>query len=272
MRALELGINFIDTAESYGTQSAIGRAIKSVPRDQMIISTKKGVGRPDQFCSPQQFREGVEKCLREFGTDFIDVFHAHGIRPECYDYVVAEIVPVLQSLQQAGTIRFMGITEMFNADPSHRMLARAVADGCWDVIMVGFNMLNPSANRTILPAAEKADVGALIMFAVRNALSQPQRLAEVLDHLIAEGRVDAGALDADDPLGFVLAGSDAASLVEAAYRYCRHQQGVHVVLTGTGSAEHLAANVQAILKSRLPDGVLQRLADIFGRVDCVSGS
>ena len=271
-RALELGINFIDTAESYGTQSAIGRAMKDARRDEIVLSTKKWAGKVGEFLTPRQMAEGVEQSLRELGTDYLDIFHMHGLQMGEYDYVVDEIVPELQAMRQAGKIRFIGVTEMFNADLSHQMLSRAVGEGCWDVIMVGLNMLNPSAGRDVLPAAAEAGVGTLIMFAVRNALSKPRRLLEVLDRLIADGKVDGESIDRDDPLGFLLAGGASSSVVEAAYRYCRWRRGVDVVLSGTSSCEHLEENVRTICMPPLPNDVLTRLDGLFGHIDSVSGS
>jgi aryl-alcohol dehydrogenase-like predicted oxidoreductase len=66
--------------------------------------------------------------------------------------------------------------------------------------------------------------------------------------------------------------SDAATLPEAAYRFCRHQPGIHVVLTGTGNPEHLRENVAAILKPALPKAVLRKLDHLFGRLDSLSGN
>ncbi len=61
------------------------------------------------------------------------------------------------------------------------------------------------------------------------------------------------------------------SLIEAAYRFCRHEPGAHVILTGTGSVEHLRENVDAILAPPLPPKLLADLERIFGNVDSVSG-
>ena len=270
--AIDLGVNFIDTAETYGTQAVIGRALKDVRREDVVLSTKKCAGRPGDLCTPDAFREGVEVCLRELGTDTIDVFHLHATQIPEYDYVVGEIVPVVQAMRDEGKIRFIGVTEMFNGDSAHAMLSRAVRDDCWDVIMVGLNMLNPSASRDVLPMAAERGIGSLVMFAVRNALSQPARLREVLDDLADRGKLDPDTFDRDDPLGFLIADGGADSIVEAAYRYARWQQGVSVVLTGTGDVEHLRQNVATICQPPLPDAVLERLDDLFGHVDCVSGS
>ena len=61
-------------------------------------------------------------------------------------------------------------------------------------------------------------------------------------------------------------------MVETAFRFCRHEAGAQVILTGTGDPAHLKANVEAILAPPLPPDVLQRLEAIFGAVDSVSGN
>jgi L-galactose dehydrogenase len=116
------------------------------------------------------------------------------------------------------------------------------------------------------------DVGTLIMFAVRRQLSDPGALKEAVSGLIARGEVDASQIDANDPLGFVRDHEGIGSIVEAAYRFCRHEPGAQVILTGTGSVEHLEANVAAIQAPRLPVDVQTRLAELFGRVESVSGN
>ena len=88
---------------------------------------------------------------------------------------------------------------------------------------------------------------------VRRALSRPDELARVAAELVEQGRVDGADLDLDDPLGFLVHEGGAASVVEAAYRFARHEPGCHVVLTGTGSVEHLEENVRSINAPPLPD-------------------
>jgi aryl-alcohol dehydrogenase-like predicted oxidoreductase len=66
--------------------------------------------------------------------------------------------------------------------------------------------------------------------------------------------------------------SNAQTLPEVAYRFCRHEPGVDVVLTGTGNPEHLKANVQSILKPALPERVLERLEAVFGSLDTLTGN
>ena len=69
----------------------------------------------------------------------------------------------------------------------------------------------------------------------------------------------------------IVAASAAESLPDAAYRFCRAEPGIHVVLSGTGNQQHLEANVASILRPPLPDDVRARLIELFARVDSVSG-
>ena len=86
------------------------------------------------------------------------------------------------------------------------------------------------------------------------------------------GHVRQCPFDARDPLGFLVEHPEVRSVVEAAYRFCRHEPGAHVILTGTGSPDHLRENVAAILAPPLPGELTARLRELFGRVDSVSGN
>ena len=138
--------------------------------------------------------------------------------------------------------------------------------------MVGFNLVNPSARERVFPLTRDHDVGTLIMFAVRRQLSDPAALSEALPGLIARGEVEGGQVDASDPLGFLRDHAEIDSVVEAAYRFCRHEPGAQVILTGTGDVAHLKANLAAIQAQPLPADVLARLTRLFGKVDSVSGN
>ena len=271
-QGLDLGINFLDTAQTYGTEPIVGRAIGGMPRDKLVISTKKTLPSEDHPDPENEISEGLEQSLKLLGTDYIDVYHLHGVEPKDYGFAKERLLPVMRRLKEQGKIRFIGVTEGFVLDPSHQMLQSSLAEDVWDVVMVGFNMLNPSARKTILSATMEKGVGVLNMFAVRRALSQPQRLQSLCAELIASKAIDSDGLNPSDPLGFVLQMSDAATLPEAAYRFCRHQPGIHVVLTGTGNPEHLRENVAAILKPALPEAVVRKLDDLFGRLDSLSGN
>ncbi|MFZ6027555.1 MAG: aldo/keto reductase [Chloroflexota bacterium] len=270
--ALDAGVNFIDTAEAYGTEAVIGQAIRGVRRDSIYLSTKKTTW-GERPITPADLRAGLEASLKRLGTDYVDVYSLHAVGIEQYDYLCGEIVPEMQQLQTEGKIRFLGITEAFHSDTGHAMLQRALQDEnvAWDVIMVGHNLLNQSARGRVLAQTMRKNIGVQIMFAVRLALSRPERLRQVVDELIEKGQLDPAEIDRRDPLGFLLREGAAASIPDAAYRFCRDEPGAHVILSGTGNPDHLRQNLASIAAPPLPAAVTGHLRRIFRHVDSVSG-
>jgi aryl-alcohol dehydrogenase-like predicted oxidoreductase len=270
-RAIDLGVSFIDTARNYGTEEAVGIGIQG-RRDQVFLSTKASPGRGERLFTAAELTESLDGSLARLGTDHVDVFHLHGVAPSQYDHCAEVLVPEMKRQQAAGKIRFLGATEVFGQDTGHRMLSQALPDDLFDVVMVGFNLVNPSARTRVFPQTLAHDVGTLIMFAVRRTLSDSAALRETVAALIARGEVDGDRIDLENPLGFLCAPGVAASVVEAAYRFCRHERGAQVILTGTGDLAHLEANIAAIQGPPLPAEILDRLRIIFGAVDSVSGN
>jgi aryl-alcohol dehydrogenase-like predicted oxidoreductase len=271
-QAIDLGVNFIDTAESYGTEGIVGKAMAGIPRDRLVISTKKTLPDAGQPSPENEIKKGLEQSLKHLGTDCIDVYHLHGVEPKDYDFARDRLMPAMRRLREQGKIRFIGVTEGFVQDPAHQMLQQGLIENLWDVVMVGFNLLNPSARRAVFSTTRDKGVGVLNMFAVRRALSQPDRLQAIVADLFRKGAISRGTLNAKDPLDFMLGESNAKTLPEVAYRFCRHERGVDVVLTGTGNPEHLKANVESILKPPLPEPVLQKLEATFGNLDTLTGN
>ena len=271
-RALDFGVNFLDTAEAYHTEAIIGTAIRTRSREELVLSTKKTITRADgSLISAQEVIAGCEASLRRLGTEYVDIYHLHGVRDAVYDDARNALVPALRQLQQDGKIRFLGITEAFAADPPHRMLSRAVHDDCWDVMMVGFNLLNQSARERVFAYTVPKQIGVLAMFVVRQALSRPTHLRQTIAELVEQGQVNQDVLDPNDPLGFLLHAGGAESVPDAAYRFCRDEPGVHVVLSGTGNMQHLEENIASIRRPPLPEKDRQQLMHLFAKVDTVSG-
>lgn len=267
--AMDSGVNFIDTARLYGTEHIVGKAIKDIGRDRVIISSK--VWLPEGI-SADKVSELLERSLDDLGTDYIDVFHFHGVLLEQYDYAVSEIYPLLDKMRDQGKIRHIGITERFENDTTHQMLQKALDDDLFDVVMVGFNLLNQTARKTVLKKAMEKNVGVLNMFAVRKALSNKERLGEIVSELIENQKLDPADIDRDDPFKFLIHDTGALSLTDAAYRFCRHEPGIHVVLSGTSNPDHLKANIASLCRPPLPEDDVARLKSIFGKVDSVSGT
>lgn len=272
-RALDLGVNLVDTAQAYGTEAIVGAALRG-RRDEVVVSTKALPVEKSRPLKPKRLRRSVERSLKELRTDRIDLFFVHGMQVDHLHHAREALVPELLDLKQAGHIRFLAASEAFASDNGHDSLGQSLdaGDDWYDVLMVGHNPFNPSARDRVLPVTDERDIGVLVMFAVRKALASADGIRRVVADLVARGVLDPVAVDADDPLGFLLGDDDgASSFTEAAYRFARHEPGCHVVLTGTGSPDHLTENVAAINGPPLPPEHQQRLAALFGHVDCVTG-
>lgn len=105
---------------------------------------------------------------------------------------------------------------------------------------------------------------------IGRALRDPQSLQTFIDPLIEKGQIDPG-VTAQDIAAFLLEEGHAASLPDAAYRFCRDEPGVHVVLSGTGNAGHLEANLESFGRPPLPDEDTEKLRTLFCRVDSTTG-
>lgn len=117
--ALDMGINFFDTADTYGlgqSERTLGKALGSRRKDA-VIATKFGVrvesGRTFYDNSPKWIREACERSLTRLGTDHIDLYQVHyrdGVTP------VGEVLAVLEQLRSEGKIRYFGLSNLRSAD------------------------------------------------------------------------------------------------------------------------------------------------------------
>lgn len=264
--AVELGVNFIDTAPPYGTEGVVGRALKSIPRDQVVVATKAFIHRNDEWSTPQRVVASLDNSLRLLGTDYVDVFNLHGVEAYEYDYALNTIAPVLIEQKAKGKIRHIGLTENPIVDFTNETLKRALQDPLWEVFMVGFHMMHQGARTNVFPLTREKGIGTLLMFAVRSIFADPPRVAREMKELAAKGQVEKWLGESNDPLGFLVREGGAASMIEAAYRFARYEPGVDVVLFGTGDAAHLRTNVASLLKPPLPEADREKLAALFGHL------
>ena len=267
-RALDRGVTIIDTAEGYQTERFVGEAVAQHGRDTVVISTKVGTW----DLRAEQIAQRCEQSLRMLRTDHIDVYHLHAVAPLEYERLRESAVPELLKLREQGKIRFLGITERFESDTGHAMLWQALAHDWFDVVMVGYNMLNQSARGRVFTMTQRKNIGVLNMFAVRRALSRPEILAETVTILKKNGQLPQSFSDAGQELEEIAREAGAAGVVDLAYRFCRQESGIHVVLVGTGSINHLEENFASFEKPLLGQQIVERLRALFSRVDSVSGS
>jgi aryl-alcohol dehydrogenase-like predicted oxidoreductase len=139
--ALERGVNYFDTSPDYsgaGSENAMGRALQTVPRDQVFVATK--------FCTPMghlppgtpvaKYKTEVEASLGRLGTDYVDLCHIHSC-DEVERLLDPNVHEAFAQLKQEGKVRFIGfsthtpnLVEVANA---------AIADGRFDVMMLAYH-------------------------------------------------------------------------------------------------------------------------------------
>ena len=261
-RALDLGVNIVDTAAAYGTEAAIGAALADVS-PQVHIATKVSCYGPAAadgsrpVADPQAVIGSVENSLRCLRREALEIVQLHGVAPSSYDTVVERLYPPLAQLRDQGKIRFIGISETPPGDPLQETAVRACASGLFDTLMIQHAVFDQRAEAGTFAAAREQNVGLFCMSAARAALVSPQLLRGVLE------RID----PADPPsLEFLLRGP-VKTYADAAFRFAAACHDLHVVLVGTGDPEHLRESVAAVLGEALPAAHLQFLKERFGHLD-----
>ena len=205
----------------------------------------------------------LHASLKRLRTERVEVFHLHAVAPQHVDHAIDVIAPALLKERDAGRIAHLGITETAPNDHEHVTLSKAIDSGLFDVVMVAFHLLHQNARDRVFPLTRENGVATLLMFAVRLIFSQPDRLRSTLAELVRSGLLPATAIDGEAPLGFLSDQPGAPGLIDAAYRYARHEPGVDVVLFGTGNIEHLQTNIESILADPLPPATLALVRERF---------
>ncbi|MFI8433501.1 aldo/keto reductase [Streptomyces sp. NPDC079020] len=247
-RALELGVNHIDTAAFYfsplrSANELINRALAPYP-DDLVITTKVGPGRDTwgvwHWARPEQLRGQVEENLRQLGRDHLDVVNLRVPRKETTGSI-SEHFGALAELREAGLIRHLGIS---NARPDH--LAEALAIAPVVCVQNAYAVGAPREEHAFLDACGERGIAFVPFFAIAGA-----------------GR-EAGASGTDDHrvLGVARQHGVTAAQVRLAWTLNR---GPHVLaIPGTGNPDHLADNVAA--------GALRLTADELALLEAPAGT
>jgi aryl-alcohol dehydrogenase-like predicted oxidoreductase len=159
-RALELGINFLDTADMYGpykNEELVGRAIKG-KRDKIVLATKFGIVRDQANPSvrgvngkPDYVRKSCEGSLKRLGADFIDLYYQHRVDPAT---PIEETVEAMAQLVQEGKIRHIGLSEA-----SPQTLRRAVKVHPITALQTEYSLWSREPENELLATCRELGVG-----------------------------------------------------------------------------------------------------------------
>jgi L-galactose dehydrogenase len=112
--SVDRGVNLIDVSPYYGltkAETVLGKAIKQIPRDQFILSSKAGRYGENQFdYSEKRIIQSVEESLNRLNTDYLDILFLHDMEFVSFEQVIQEGIPALRKLKEQGKIRFFGVS------------------------------------------------------------------------------------------------------------------------------------------------------------------
>ena len=268
-RALDLGINLIDTSSRYrDSELILGRALEGVPRGSYFLTTKwlaleDGKLVPD----PDLLVEVVNESLGRLRTDYIDVMMFHGPMPDEYADVIERVYPAMRCLREQGKVRAVGISTRYSADPAQVTGELALKNNpdLFDVVMLKYGILNQHAAQEMFPLAIKHNVGVMNMAAIRDKLPDPALLEQLIREWKDAGHIATGSLPEKDPLGW-LVHDNVDSVISAGYKFAADHPAVSTVITGTASIAHLESNVAALETPRLPASDTRRIKELFGHI------
>jgi aryl-alcohol dehydrogenase-like predicted oxidoreductase len=281
-RALEVGVNYFDTAVQYGngeSEKNLGRVLATLKPANAIVGTKVRLPSADFGRITAAVAESLEASLRRLRMERVDIFHLHnaitsagGGESVSAKTVLEEVVPAFDELRQQGKTRFLGITAVGDTAALHQVIDARVFDSA----QVSYNMLNPSAGAA-LPAGYPAQDygrmfdhtqaagvgvvgirvlagGALSGAAERHPIASPPP-----DPIGSAHSYDADLQRARRLLPLVQQGH-AASLPEAAVRFAITHPAMGTILVGMATLVEFEQALAAVNKGPLSQAALDSLA------------
>ncbi|MBN8868135.1 MAG: aldo/keto reductase [Solirubrobacterales bacterium] len=158
-RALELGVNFLDTADMYGrgaNEELVGKAIAD-RRDQVVLATKFGITRGDDPRErsvdgrPEYVRESIDRSLTRLGLDHVDLYYQHRVDQTV---PIEETVGAMSELVQAGKVRFLGLSEA-----SAENIRKANSVHPISALQTEFSLFERGATEKVIPTLRELGIG-----------------------------------------------------------------------------------------------------------------
>jgi aryl-alcohol dehydrogenase-like predicted oxidoreductase len=253
-RALELDINFFDTAQAYGfgaSEELLGNALRDelrARRDDIVIATKGGLRQAgdgvERDSSPEFLRSGVDDSLRHLGIDHIDLYQVHWPDPET---PIEETAGALDELVQAGKIRHAGVSNY-----SAEQLATFEAARPVETLQPPYHLFRRDIEGDALPWAREHDVGVLVYSPLAHGLLTG-KFDEGTSFAGDDWRSSSDVFEGDEfrtNLEKVrelerFAGEIGHTVTELAVAWTLAQPGVHVAIVGARKPSHIEGSAPA---------------------------
>jgi aryl-alcohol dehydrogenase-like predicted oxidoreductase len=282
-RALELGINYFDTAPQYGnteSETNLGRVLTALQPD-IVLATKTHADPAQRAQIGTAIAQSCEASLRRLQRERVDVFQLHtavtlngGDGTLDVQTAIEEVVPAFEALRKEGKIGFYG----FSGTGEAAAIPQLIASDAFDVFQVIYNLLNPSAGdapigaigsdyANVLACAAEHRMGAVgIRVLAGGALS-----SELTRHAVSSQNVVPMGTSADyrsdrervARLAPLVTEGHVASLAEAALRFAITIPTISSALVGFSDLTQVEAAATAETKGPLPQNTLDRIAELL---------
>ena len=283
-RAIELGINYFDTAPSYGdgqSEINLGQVLKELSAD-VYVGTKFRVTTHEPGRIRGNVIASVEESLTRLQREQVDLIQMHNhvasmaedgsVTPE---EALGEAVDALRELRELGKVRFWGATAVGETAALHRVIDSATLHTVQSV----YNLVNPSAGSSVPPGFDMPDYGNLIERASANGMGVLVIRVLAAGALTGEATRHPVAVPSVAPIGsgqdyghdlarsgdfrFLQREGYVDYLVEASLRFALGNAGVSSVLVGYSSLEHLEQAVEFAARGPLPPEAMGRLPQVW---------
>ena len=267
-RARDLGINFFDTADSYGfgrSESLLG-IVLSRKRQDAVIATKVGVVRDTEGPLKKDFSKthifhAVDGSLKRLRSDYIDLYQLHN--PTLDDLRRGEVQEAMEMLQDAGKIRFWGISITTPEDG-----LEIVRNGWGNTLQVLYNVLNQAPAAELFPLAKQKGYGIIARVPLASALLTGKMRTttvfskdDVRQNFLTPKRLEEVIPRVDEVKSIV--GGTARSLAEGALRFVLANDAVSTTIPGARNVHQVELNAGAA-EIRIPDDVVEKLRSRLG--------
>jgi aryl-alcohol dehydrogenase-like predicted oxidoreductase len=266
--ALELGVNFIDTSDAYGSgysEALLGKALKG-RRDKVILATKGGnvMAGPDRGkrnFSADYIGRVMEESLKRLQTDYIDLYQLHNPTVEVIQQ--DEIWELLERRKKEGKIRHYGVS----INKMEEGIA-AVEGGRYETIQIEYNLLDQKPTEAVFPLAKKANAGVIVRVPLRRGLLTGKLRLEDQKRFQGEdvrarnfaGEIFKRELEKVEHLRFLE--KPGRSLAQAAIAFCLAQPAVSVVIAGARNGKQMRENAAAA-DVKLSSDEVQEITDLW---------
>ena len=281
-RAMELGINYFDTASRYGggqSETNLGQVLKELSAE-VYVGTKYSLGEADPNDLKAGVIQSVEASLKRLGREQVDLIQLHdrissqtdvSVRAITVSDVLGEVREALEVLKSQGKVRFYGMTGVGEPKGIHEV----VASGLVSTVQTVYNLINASAGAAAPAGFDMPDYDRLI------DLSAEKNVGVIVIRVLAAGALTGTsvrhpvAVQTVAPIGsgrdfqqdesrarqfaFIVDEGFAGDMPEASIRFALSNPGVSTVLVGYSDLEHLEKSVQYAAKGPLLAEALARL-------------